>query len=100
MSKVVHIIFEYKEHVIHKNADGTVRMGASLDIRSTGIKQKGDGPAMIFGVVMLAESRNFAELVAMKASAFMKDRGMASGVINGNEFNQQGEFHEQSTRYF
>ncbi|EOU6967197.1 hypothetical protein ACN58J_005264, partial [Escherichia coli] len=42
----------------------------------------------------------FAELVAMKASAFMKDRGMASGVINGNEFNQQGEFHEQSTRYF
>ncbi|EOU6967248.1 hypothetical protein ACN58J_005317, partial [Escherichia coli] len=24
MSKVVHIIFEYKEHVIHKNADGTV----------------------------------------------------------------------------
>ncbi|KEN08626.1 hypothetical protein AC53_0422 [Escherichia coli 7-233-03_S3_C3] len=90
MSKVVHIIFEYKEHVIHKNADGTVRMGVSLDIRSTGKKQKGDGPAMIFGVVMLAESRNFAELVAMKASAFMKDRGMASGVINGNEFNQQG----------
>ncbi|EFZ55188.1 hypothetical protein ABKD37_005182 [Escherichia coli] len=45
---------------------------------------------MIFGVVMLAESRNFAEFVAMKASAFMKDRGMASGVINGNEFNQQG----------
>ena len=65
-------------------------MGVSLDIRSTGIKQTGDGPAMIFGVVMLAESRNFAELVAMKASAFMKDRGMASGVINGNEFNQQG----------
>lgn len=27
MSKVVRIIFEYKEHVIHKNADGTVRMG-------------------------------------------------------------------------
>ncbi|HFO3907149.1 TPA: hypothetical protein ACHJS0_005419, partial [Escherichia coli] len=25
MSKVVRIIFEYKEHVIHKNADGTVR---------------------------------------------------------------------------
>ncbi|EON7376215.1 hypothetical protein A8X05_RS27785, partial [Escherichia coli] len=24
MSKVVRIIFEYKEHVIHKNADGTV----------------------------------------------------------------------------
>ncbi|EOB9936226.1 hypothetical protein ACU4ZS_005226, partial [Escherichia coli] len=23
MSKVVRIIFEYKEHVIHKNADGT-----------------------------------------------------------------------------
>lgn len=39
---------------------------------------------------MLAESRNLAELVAMKASAFMKDRGMASRVINGNEFNQQG----------
>ncbi|EOL6582094.1 hypothetical protein ACJG0V_RS28040, partial [Escherichia coli] len=38
MSKVVRIIFEYKEHVIHKNADGTVRMGVSLDIRSTGIK--------------------------------------------------------------
>ena len=90
MSKVVRIIFEYKEHVIHKNADETVHMGVSLGIRSTGIKQKGDGPAMIFGVVMLAESRNFAELVAMKASAFMKDRGMASGVINGNEFNQQG----------
>ncbi|EEU2031983.1 hypothetical protein P6E22_005422 [Escherichia coli] len=90
MSKVVRIIFEYKEHVIHKNADGTVRMGVSLDIRSTGIKQKGDGPAMIFGVVMLAESRDFAELVAMKASAFMKDRGMTSGVINGNELNQQG----------
>ncbi|EHB3228155.1 hypothetical protein [Escherichia coli] len=90
MSKVVRIIFEYKEHVIHKNADGTVHMGVSLDIRSTGIKQKGDGLAMIFGVVMLAESRNFAELVAMKASAFMKDRGMTSGVINGNEFNQQG----------
>lgn len=49
MSKVVRIIFEYKEHVIHKNADGTVRMGVSLDIRSTGIKQKGDGPAMILG---------------------------------------------------
>ncbi|MEF9647266.1 hypothetical protein RBH35_24265 [Escherichia coli] len=90
MSKVVRIIFEYKEHVIHKNADGTVHMGVSLDIRSTGIKQKGDGPAMIFGVVMLAESRDFAELVAMKASAFMKDRGMTSGVINGNELNQQG----------
>ncbi|EOU5567191.1 hypothetical protein ACOBM7_004502, partial [Escherichia coli] len=82
MSKVVRIIFEYKEHVIHKNADGTVHMGVSLDIRSTGIaKQKDGSPAMIFGVVMLAESRNFAELVAMKASAFMKDRGMASGVI-------------------
>lgn len=26
MSKVVRIIFEYKEHVIHKNADGTVRI--------------------------------------------------------------------------
>ncbi|WP_032261520.1 hypothetical protein [Escherichia coli] len=90
MSKVVRIIFEYKEHVIHKNADGTVRMGVSLDIRSTGIKKKDNGPAMIFGVVMLAESRNFAEFVAMKASAFMKDRGMTSGVINGNEFNQQG----------
>lgn len=90
MSKVVRIIFEYKEDVIRKNADGTVHMGVSLDIRSTGIKQKNDSPAMIFGVVMLADSRNFAELVAMKASAFMKDRGMASGVINGNEFNQQG----------
>lgn len=90
MSKVVRIIFEYKEHVIHKNADGTVRMGISLDIRSTGIKQKGDGPAMIFGVVMLAESRDFAELVAMKASALMKDMNMSSGVIKGNEFNQQG----------
>ncbi|EFE0478979.1 hypothetical protein CCO86_005030 [Escherichia coli] len=90
MSKVVRIIFEYKEHVIRKNADGSAHMGVSLDIRSTGIKQKGDGSAMIFGVVMLAESRNFAELVAMKASSFMKDRGMASGVINGNEFNQQG----------
>ncbi len=31
MSKVVRIIFEYKEHVIHKNPDGTVRMGVSLD---------------------------------------------------------------------
>ncbi|EKJ5176254.1 hypothetical protein PJF70_003471 [Escherichia coli] len=86
MSKVVRIIFEYKEHVIHKNADGTVRMGVSLDIRSTGIKQKGDGPAMIFWVVMLAESRDFAELVAM----LMKDMSMRSGVIKGNEFNQQG----------
>ena len=58
---------------------------------STGIKQKGDdGPAMIFGVVMLAESRDFAELVAMKASALMKDMSMRSGVIKGNEFNQQG----------
>ncbi|EKE9900124.1 hypothetical protein OX102_005389 [Escherichia coli] len=90
MSKVVRIIFEYKEHIIHKNADGTVRMGVSLDIRSTGIKQKGDGPAMIFGVVMLAESRDFAELVAMKAGALMKDMDMSSGVINGNELNQQG----------
>ncbi|EEC8122306.1 hypothetical protein E9H87_000059 [Escherichia coli] len=91
MSKVVRIIFEYRENVIRKNADGSTHMGVSLDIRSTGIaKQKDGSPAMIFGVVMLAESRNFAELVAMKASAFMKDRGMASGVINGNEFNQQG----------
>ncbi|EFN0234401.1 hypothetical protein HJ492_004581 [Escherichia coli] len=64
--------------------------GVSLDIRSTGIKQKGDGPAMIFGVVMLAESRDFAELVAMKARALMKDMNMSSGVIKGNEFNQQG----------
>ncbi|HHY7848622.1 TPA: hypothetical protein ACV7WQ_005654, partial [Escherichia coli] len=53
MSKVVRIIFEYKEDVIRKNADGTVHMGVSLDIRSTGIKQKNDSPAMIFGVVML-----------------------------------------------
>ncbi|HAO9143627.1 TPA: hypothetical protein IRL91_004008 [Escherichia coli] len=91
MSKVVRVIFEYKEDVICKNADGSTHKGVSLDIRSTGIaKQKDDSPAMIFGVVMLAESRNFAEFVAMKASAFMKDRGMASRVINGNEFNQQG----------
>ncbi|HHY8261196.1 TPA: hypothetical protein ACV706_005303, partial [Escherichia coli] len=27
---------------------------------------------------------------AMKASALMKDMDMSSGVINGNEFNQQG----------
>ncbi|EOO3672153.1 hypothetical protein LZH07_RS26025, partial [Escherichia coli] len=32
----------------------------------------------------------FAELVAMKASALMKDMNMSSGVIKGNEFNQQG----------
>ncbi|EON6706468.1 hypothetical protein ACSF1H_005633, partial [Escherichia coli] len=32
----------------------------------------------------------FAELVAMKASALMKDMSMRSGVIKGNEFNQQG----------
>ncbi|EPT5453767.1 hypothetical protein ACVRF1_005321, partial [Escherichia coli] len=30
------------------------------------------------------------ELVAMKASALMKDMDMSSGVIKGNEFNQQG----------
>ncbi len=90
MSKVVRIIFEYREDVIRKNADGSVHKGVSLDIRSTGIKKKDNGPAMIFGVVMLAESRNFAELVAMKASAFMKDRGMTTGVIDSNEFNQQG----------
>ncbi|EOK7392922.1 hypothetical protein ABGC20_RS26880, partial [Escherichia coli] len=30
------------------------------------------------------------ELVAMKASALMKDMNMSSGVIKGNEFNQQG----------
>ncbi|EFE1203192.1 hypothetical protein ACW2B0_002752 [Escherichia coli] len=90
MSKVVRIIFEYREDVIRKNADGSVHKGVSLDIRSTGIKKKDNGPAMIFGVVMLAESRNFAELVAMKVNAFMKCSGMSSGVINGNEFNQQG----------
>lgn len=33
---------------------------------------------MIFGVVMLAESRDFTELVAMKASALMKDMDMSS----------------------
>ncbi|EGH0424538.1 hypothetical protein V8648_004662 [Escherichia coli] len=90
MSKVVRIIFEYREDVIRKNADGSVHKGVSLDIRSTGIKKKDNGPAMIFGVVMLAESRNFAELVAMKVNAFMKCSGMSSGVIKGNEFNQQG----------
>ncbi|HDJ0158705.1 TPA: hypothetical protein ACT4G0_000015 [Escherichia coli] len=90
MSKVVRIIFEYREDVIRKNADGSVHKGVSLDIRSTGIKKKDNGPAMIFGVVMLAESRNFAELVEMKVNAFMKCSGMSSGVINGNEFNQQG----------
>lgn len=91
MSKVVRIIFEYKEDVICKNSDGSTHRGVSLDIRSTGIaKQKDGSPAMIFGVVMLAESRNFAELVAMKVNAFMKCSGMSSGVINGNEFNQQG----------
>ncbi|EEX9002786.1 hypothetical protein E9Z77_003367 [Escherichia coli] len=90
MSKVVRIIFEYREDVIRKNADGSVHKGVSLDIRSTGIKKKDNGPAMIFGVVMLAESRNFAELVAMKVNAFMKCSGMSFGVINGNEFNQQG----------
>ncbi|WP_225375137.1 hypothetical protein [Escherichia coli] len=68
MSKVVRIIFEYKEDI--------------LDIRATGIKQKDDGPAMIFGVVMLAECRDFAELVAMKARALMKDMNMSSGVIS------------------
>ncbi|HFL4380367.1 hypothetical protein RBH58_28600, partial [Escherichia coli] len=36
MSKVVRIIFEYKEGVIRKNADGSTHMGVSLDIRSTG----------------------------------------------------------------
>lgn len=90
MSKVVRVIFEYKEDGICKNADGSTYRGVSLDIRSTGIKKKDNGPAMIFGVVMLAESRNFAELVAMKVNAFMKCSGMSSGVINGNEFNQQG----------
>ncbi|HBA7001193.1 TPA: hypothetical protein J1W99_001600 [Escherichia coli] len=90
MSKVVRIIFEYKEDVIRKNADGSAHMGISLGIRSTGIKEKDAGPATIFGMVMLAESRGFAELVAMKAGAFMKDWSMASGVINGNELNQQG----------
>ncbi|HCB9560579.1 TPA: hypothetical protein ACSE14_004296, partial [Escherichia coli] len=54
MSKVVRIIFEYRENVIRKNADGSTHMGVSLDIRSTGIaKQKDGSPAMIFGVVML-----------------------------------------------
>lgn len=90
MSKVVRIIFEYKEDVICKNSDGGTHRGVSLDIRSTGIKKKDNGPAMIFGVVMLAESRDFAELVAMKARALMKDMNMSSGVIKGNEFNQQG----------
>ncbi|EOA0307146.1 hypothetical protein BL710_RS26425, partial [Escherichia coli] len=28
--------------------------------------------------------------VAMKARALMKDMNMSSGVIKGNEFNQQG----------
>ena len=55
MSKVVRIIFEYKEDVICKNSDGSTHRGVSLDIRSTGIKKKDNGPAMIFGVVMLAE---------------------------------------------
>ncbi len=90
MSKIVRVIFEYKEDGICKNADGSTYRGVSLDIRSTGIKKKDNGPAMIFGVVMLAESRNFAELVAMKVNAFMKCSGMSSGVINGNEFNQHG----------
>ncbi len=90
MSKVVRIISNTRKMLSDKNSDGSTHRGVSLDIRSTGIKKKDNGPAMIFGVVMLAESRNFAEFVAMKASAFMKDRGMASGVINGNEFNQQG----------
>ncbi|EPR9911165.1 hypothetical protein ACVBB4_002670, partial [Escherichia coli] len=49
MSKVVRIIFEYREDVIRKNADGSVHKGVSLDIRSTGIKKKDNGPAMIFG---------------------------------------------------
>ncbi|EPR9913615.1 hypothetical protein ACVBB4_005290, partial [Escherichia coli] len=49
MSKVVRIIFEYKEDVICKNSDGSTHRGVSLDIRSTGIKKKDNGPAMIFG---------------------------------------------------
>lgn len=49
MSKVVRIIFEYKEDVICKNSDGSTHRGVSLDIRSTGIKKKDNGPAMILG---------------------------------------------------
>ncbi len=87
MSKVVRIIFEYKEELIYRNANGNRCRGVSLDIHSKGIKPNDNSLAVIFGTVMMEESKNFAAVVATKARKIMKEKDIITIPLKGDEFN-------------